>query len=300
MWAAIRAMFRMLSSEGLFNYHELLLVKNQEGGVEVTDLYVFASGETMSQTLRRGALAVIAAKNSSAVTRLLKGEQDFLQHFETINAMNQANREGKFQQALDLYAKLPAKLQDEKSTLLIRVNAARQVDDKLYRAALDDFAKAFPRDPACDLMLIDAYAMREEFDKCLATIDRLDKRVGGDPYLDSIRGNMALSQGKTEEAKPLFKAAIAGAPMLPQPYFELASISLDEKDFAETARLMTILEKELDIQFPDDLSQIELFQTFSQSPEYAAWQAQRKKPAGEAAPADAGNGAGESPRERFD
>ena len=63
-----------------------------------------------------------------------------------------------------------------------------------------------------------------------------------------------------------------------QPYFALVDISMTQKDFAETARLMTYLENEGGIRFPDELSDVPVFVEFSKSPEYAAWQEKRRKP----------------------
>ncbi len=273
-----RALLRLVSSEGALNYHELRLTKSVVGRIEVIDIYVFVTGENLSETLRRGALNLIAAKNKSLVSRLLEGEQDFLKHGETIGALHRANLGGKYQEALDQYAKLPPKLQADKSLMIARIQAASHLNEDLYLAALDDFAKKFPNDPAGNLMLIDAYVLHKDYDKCLATVDSLDKRLAGDPYLNAFRANVALLQGKTAEAKKLFEATVAGAPGVVHPYFALVEISIAEKQFAETARLMTILETDLGIRFPDDLSQVPVFQPFIESPEHAAWQANRRKP----------------------
>ncbi|MGD9646830.1 MAG: tetratricopeptide repeat protein [Pirellulales bacterium] len=273
-----RVLMRMVTSEGTLNYHEFLLLKNALGRIEAVDVYVFVTGELMSQTLRRGALTLIAEKKKSLVTRLLEGDQNFLKHVDTITAIHQANQGGQYQRVLDLYAKLPAKMQADKALMIARIQAALHVGDEAYLAALDDFAKQFPNDPAGDLMLLDATFLHKDYDKCLATVDSLDKRLGGDPYLNTFRASVALVQGKTDEAKKFFEAVIAGAPGVVQPYFALVEISLAQMDFAETARLMTVLENELGMRFPDDLSQVEIFQPFVESPEYGAWQAKRRQP----------------------
>ena len=273
-----RALLRLVTSEGALNYHELLLVKDAQGRVEVTDLYVFVSGELMSQTLRRGALNILASQKQSIVSRLVEGDQNYLKHIDTIGALHRATLSGNYQQVLDLYAKLPAKIQADKSLSIARIQASLHVDEKLYLAALDEFAKLFPNDPAGDLMLIDATFLRKDYDKCLASVDSLNKRLGGDPYLNSFRANMALVQGKIDEAKKYFEAAVAGAPQVVQPYFALVEISMTQKDFAETARLMTVLESERGIRFADDLSDTPVFAEFSKSPEYATWQESRQKP----------------------
>jgi len=273
-----RAMMRLVTSEGALNYHELLLVKDASGRIEATDIYVFVSGEMMSQTLRRGALNIIASQKQSIVSRLLEGDQNYLKHIDTIAALHRATLSGNYQQVLDLYAKLPAKIQADKSLSIARIQASLHVDEKLYLAALDDFTKQFPHDPSGDLMLIDATFLRKDFDKCLAAVESLNKRLGGDPYLNTFRASVALVQGKTDEAKKYFEAVVAGAPGVVQPYFALVEISMTEKDFAETARLMTYLEKEGGIRFPDDLSDTPVFAEFSKSKEFAAWQAKRRKP----------------------
>jgi tetratricopeptide (TPR) repeat protein len=273
-----RALMRMVSTEGALNYHELLLVKDAIGRVEVIDIYVFVSGELMSQTLRRGALNVLGGQNPSILSSLRKGDQNYLKHIDTISALHRATLNGNYQEVLDLYEKLPASVQADKSVSIARIQAARHLDEKLYLAALDDYAQQFPHDPSSDLMLIDVAFLRKDFEKCLASVESLNKRVGGDPYLNSFRANMALVQGKTDEARKYFEAAAAGAPGVVQPYFALVEISMIQKDFAETARLMTKLEEEMNIRFADDLSETPVFAEFCKSPEYEAWKEKRQKP----------------------
>jgi predicted Zn-dependent protease len=127
-------------------------------------------------------------------------------------------------------------------------------------------------------MLIDAKFLRKDYVKCLAAVESLNKRLGGDPYLDLFRANVAMAQGKTDEAKQYFEAVVAGVPGIVQPYFALVELSMMQKNFAETARLMTFLENEAGIRFPDDLSGTPVFAEFSKSKEYTAWQEKRRKP----------------------
>lgn len=49
---ATRGLFRLLGNRGVVNYHDLVLERRPSGSVRVVDVYVFASGELLSETLR--------------------------------------------------------------------------------------------------------------------------------------------------------------------------------------------------------------------------------------------------------
>ena len=136
-------------------------------------------------------------------------------------------------------------------------------------AALADFEKAYPNDPAYHFVAIDAHILAEDFGKAREAIAKLEKQVGGDPYLEFLRGNTFMMEGKTEEAKTRLKSAIEREKDLEDPYWSLISISIDEKNFAKTAHWLDRIEA-LGVEL-GDLTEVPYYAEFVKSPEYKTW-----------------------------
>ena len=109
-----------------------------------------------------------------------------------------------------------------------------------------------------------------EYDRALAAVDRLEKAVGGDPYLDVIRAGIHLAQGDAGAARRLARQAVDGDGTLPDGYWALVNVSLADKRFDETARLLDLLREQFQLEF-GDLTQIPEYAEFVQSPEYRQW-----------------------------
>ena len=52
-----RALFRLLLPSGGFNYHDIVLVRQADGKVRGDDIYIYAAGEMLSETMHRGSCA---------------------------------------------------------------------------------------------------------------------------------------------------------------------------------------------------------------------------------------------------
>ena len=83
-----RLLFRLLlaDDEGL-NYHELPLAKRPDGKVVAIDIYVYMSGETLSTTVRRMYLPLVAKRKQSSLARLAKKETDLISHIDKLQRM---------------------------------------------------------------------------------------------------------------------------------------------------------------------------------------------------------------------
>ena len=121
----------------------------------------------------------------------------------------------------------------------MRLQAAQATnDDGLYLAAMTDLGKTFPNDPSVELTAIDAYILRKEHEKALAAIDRLDKRVGGDPYLKSIKAGVLFDQGKHEEAARFAQSAVDAEPTLRDAHNVRLDIANAQKKYGDMARFL--------------------------------------------------------------
>ena len=268
-----RLLFRA-HGEGGVNYLELHVAPAGDS-VRVVDLYFYSNGEAMSETFRRLYINAMAGE-PGFVDRLLKKDNEYLRNLPKVKAIAEQVKAGAFAAALKGIAALPAALQTEKSVLVLRLQASAQVGAAECTAALADFRKAYPDDAALDFLSIDALFLNKRFEEVRKAVDSLDKRLGGDPYLEVFRANSYIEEGKLDLAKARAEAAVEKDKTLDDPYWIRVNISLKEKKYDDTAKWLARIEADLE-QEVDDLTKNEDYAGFVKSPEYAAWMKAREQ-----------------------
>jgi hypothetical protein len=266
-----RALFRLvLPDEGGINYLEFPLARRPSGAVLAPDVYVFLSGEFFSQTIRRLILPVAAHENRGLLERLQGEESEFVKSLGKLQQMAEQLRSQNAKGAMDTYRSLPASVRNEKPTLLVRLQAAQQLGEEEYAAAIEDIRRLYPKDASVDFVSIDAYLLKREFDQALGCVDRLDKAVDTDPYLNVLRANIHIAADDLAAARKAAETA-AGAP---QPHRDahvtLIRVALAEnRHDAARGHLETLLDKfGLDL---GELTGAPEFAEFVKSPEHAKW-----------------------------
>ncbi len=279
MWKMLRlhkqkgrhmAWFRMKGLSGV-NYHHLILAKNSQGEIRINDIYIMATGELMSATLRRGLLPMITSSNRSALAKLVASESDYIKHINKINEFQQSISRGQFQQAMQVYDSLPTSVQQSKTLLILRLTAAIQVDDmESYKKASETLRALYPNEPNADLLAIDSNTVLGDYEGALASIDRVDAAIGGDPYLDELRASLQLQNRNFDEAKRLALQATKLDPPSSDAYWVLVNITLQEQDHAGTLELLKTMNKTFELEFAD-LTTLPEYANFVKSPEYQEW-----------------------------
>jgi tetratricopeptide (TPR) repeat protein len=264
-----RALFRMISNSGL-NYHDYLLTRDDTGSVRIIDFYNYLSGEWFSETLRRAFLPLLAESNRGLLDRLSRGENAYVANVPRILEMQRLHAEGHPGRALEIFDALPQELRRDKNLLLLRFNVAASAGDTEYKQAMVELKENFPDDPAMDFTLIDHYFYTQQFDRALEIIDSIDRRVEGDPYLDFFRANILYTVGNWDGARAFALKALSREPDLEDPYWTLITISLDRREYFETARLLTAVESNLGYRI-GDLIDIPEYAGFRESEAYRRW-----------------------------
>jgi hypothetical protein len=264
------AQFRLIRADGGSDYFMISLRKGANGEIVGTDLYTLSSGENISNVLRRFYLMAVAEQDQGLIARLSGSEQKFAQNASKFGNMARALQSGNFQAVIQLYDSLPPELQAMKPTKLLRIAASVKTDDKLYAAALEDFREAYPGEPCADFMSIDHYFMRGEYEQAVDAIDRTSKFVGGDAYMEALKGQVLLLAGDRAAARAALANARADEPTLINAYWMAINVELAEKDYAAVASLLTQIDEKSPIS-AIDLRQAPLLAEFVETPEGKAW-----------------------------
>lgn len=262
-------LFRLNSEDGL-NYHAFQVVKQSSERVRAIDLYIFSTGEDFSKSIRRLILPVVAQQSKSWLEKLTTDETDMVKHMKDFQQLGDCIRTEQYQRALDIAARLPESLRQQKVILLMRYQAAQNVSERELQNVIAEFQRLYPNDASLDLILIDGYLLKKEYDKALASVDRLDKSVGGDSFLNVIRANILGEQGMLTEAIAAANAAIEGNPDMQECYLTLVGLHLLSKDHARTVEALNLLEQRFEMQY-NDLRQVPEYADFVQSPEGQQW-----------------------------
>lgn len=268
-------LFRLLDGDSRLNYHDFVVLRGPGGKVHIADVYLFATGETFSQTLHRAFLAA-AEQSNSLIARLTGKDSQWLKATAKLQEMSkflQANQPNK---ALEVYDQLPEPLKHEKMAMIVRLRAAGLVSDDKYDTAIEDFSSRFPGDAALNLLAIDSYFIRRQFDQAREAVDKLDESVGGDPYLNIFRANAYLEEKNYKAAATAARKATEADKRLEAAYWLQVASSMGQKDFDETTRLLLLLERELGVTF-NDLTTSANYSEYVKSPQYRQW-LKRNKP----------------------
>ena len=263
------AIFRFTGDIGV-NYHDFTLSK-YKNGVKASSLFVFLSGELLSETMRRLLLPAVAEQNKNWLHKLTTSESDYVKHFDKVQRMISEFRSNSHAAALTAFYSLPPEVQKEKAFLLIRYQAAVNVSDDEIFKALQDYRKYHPKDVCLDFLLIDYHLLKKEFDKSLSCVDRLDEAVGGDGYLNLLRANILFEKGQKEQALEKMQQAIGASPTVIDAYWGMLELAMNLQDHPLTFQTLKQIEENFEMEW-QDLRDVPEYADFVNSPEGQRWQ----------------------------
>lgn len=267
-----RAVFRlMVPQKSSLDYFEFEIVRRSDGTVAASDYYTFRTGEMVSQTVCRQ-YRFIAPSASKAVARISLTPKDLsiAENNRKISDMQISAHAGDGRRALDIYAELPVALQNDKTVLLTRLDAANLLGGRDYEDAMQAIQSALPGDPCLDFVLVDYYLFHNEYEKLRAAIDRIDLQIGGDSYQDARRALSYMQEKNYKLAREYAQKALQAEDSLLLPYCVLLQSALEERQFDEVSRLLTVMTEKSLMTFPD-LTTIPVYAEFVKSPEYQKW-----------------------------
>lgn len=265
------ALFRYVSADGAINYHFYVLAKRDDKVVRAVDVYTFLSAQFISQPMRR-IYAQATAHGSRGLSERPRGtEQAFTKELPQYLEMNRAQVQGRNQEALAIYDHLSEEVKNDKTVQVIRLRAAAATGDKAYAAAFEDLRSRYSKDPCVDMLSIDYFTMKKDYPKALECLGRVDKAVGGDPYLHVLRAGISLITNDLTTAEDEVRQAIAEDPALQPAYDSLVVVTLRKKDFDGTLTALKTLRDDFGYRY-EDMTKLPEFSEFVKSSQYRTWQ----------------------------
>ena len=243
------ALFRLYGDEGL-NYHDYRLVKRGKRAVAI-DVYVYQTGENMSETMRRTLLPASRQNSKNWLEKLASSDRAFLEKYDQIDQMSDLVNGGNGVKAIRVYRNLPEEIQRLKVVQIMRYEAATLAGDEEVLAAARDYKRLYPNDPSLALMTIDGLIVEKNFDEAIAAVDQLDKLIGGDPWLDFLRCSIYLEEGDQASAIESVKSLVRSYPEQEDYYFMLLELFKRNQDYAAMAKTLTEIEKQFDSEWGD-------------------------------------------------
>jgi hypothetical protein len=205
-----RALFRIANGDDV-EYWDFVILCDTNGQPKIGDYFSYLDGYLFSEMVHEDALCDVVRMDRQLISTLSPAEREYSNsHFE-FQKMREHVHSNQFKEALDVYKKFPAAMQNNPyvlhECLVARCGAGGECDDTIraYQAAR-------PNEPGVDLHLFSHYFILHRFDDALASIERLDKAVGGDPRLDANRAMVFVMKGDLVAAKKCAQSAAAAEP----------------------------------------------------------------------------------------
>jgi hypothetical protein len=257
-----RCLFRMYGSEGL-NYHDFEMVE-VNGKTKALDLNVMYTGENLSKTLRDFFLSSGALGSDKEVNEAL----------DKINATNDVRsllQNGDIAEARAAYDALDEAMKKSKAVASLDIEIAALEGDSIYGAKLQAYNEKFPNVVGAELMALDVHWVNGEFTEAMRCLDRMDSKLGGDPFLDYYRASVSIDlENYAESIKYLDKLKKAGYAKFADYYFVEALAHIGLKDYDSVIKSFNALTSNFNIT-SWDLMMHDFGSDFMESSEFNTW-----------------------------
>lgn len=191
---------RLIQSGGGLNYQKYILGRDAFGNVVASDVFVFATGEMLTQTQRFALLPSLAALSPNGLRNVTSAELEYMKHYSVVREFIVNLHSGRFEAAEEIYHALPDAIQQQTWILLARLGKA---PSEQRGGILQECLRLHADEPAFTLMAVEDAIHRKDVSAALAAIDRIEHFVGPDPYQDVLRSR-AHELGRDGEAARKF------------------------------------------------------------------------------------------------
>lgn len=197
-------LFRSAGDNNNLNFFSFVIREAAPRSYRIMDIYTLGLNEYTSETLRRTYLHLAASLQGADVRQSAGGQVGFAGCLDAVAAISQDLKAGKWREVLDACAALPPAVQQDRTVLLIRLEAAEHYSITSRSAVLEDWLKTNPDEMELPLKFVDHYITQDRWDDAERVVTRLLEKTGGDARLMLQLGNIGY---RRERDKRLLQAA---------------------------------------------------------------------------------------------
>lgn len=269
-----KALFRVTDITGLA-YIEWFLKQTDDGKVIAWDADSYTAGERFSQSLRRLWIRAVIEFEPEYAKHMGERNRTLVDHFHEITTLREMKDAGEYERAIEIYEAMPDTLKDENICMIHAMTCYSMLErNDDYVALLERYNKLHSGASNQELMAIDLFLLRKKYEKTLQLIDGLDRRVGGDPYLELFRSTVAYEQGDYQKANRLIDQGLAKDARMEDFYWVGLEYAMAEEDWPRVSKMLNGVES-IGIELLD-LAEVEGYEGYVVTEEYQRWLATRK------------------------
>lgn len=260
-------LFRSFSNDGL-NYHEFYIDKKDDRLI-ITDMYVYMTGELISERLRRTYIANLY--------KILPEEADFYvenDKYRTYKILEKAQKlaeNGNHKKAFKTWSKIPYDRKKEKTVQLTGIQIASFYNIDLYNQLSRKYESEYPQDPGFYLFSLNGLYDQNAFDQSLSCLDSLDNLVGCDPMLDYIRAEIFSRMGNEQETIVAYERLIHSMPAFEPGYLEFFEFYMSRNDYENALSVLDRMSFEFNYYKEDFQDFLQKYPSLIKSELYAKW-----------------------------
>lgn len=264
-------LFRLYSLETGMNYHDYRVQKNKDD-IEFSDMYIYVSGEYLSETIGRLLSYSIPKEDVKA-----KEQSQIERDSEILYQVIMYHKSGAYGKAYEAMEQLESKLSKEKFVLILKSLIASQVDDAKYLKSLEELIATYPDDPTLALNKIDYHIYKENYFEAIQVINQLQNETEDD-FLNFMKGAVAFLDGNYDLALNMFSYTIENFPGFFDGQIGYLNVLIVMENYSEAINFLDTLIAEgyekpslIDYLEEDDETGENILDQFIQSEDFKAW-----------------------------
>jgi tetratricopeptide (TPR) repeat protein len=279
-------LLRMMPEDGGVNYVDIVATPDSSGTFRAVDMFTYMYASYFSDETRN-LLAVMMPDSGAGKLAAWFGVANFDNDLlDQVKSAAEAMRTGKFTETLRICDSLPEKYRSHRMFFMMRLQALMALNgtegnkhDAAYKEVLRAAPDILGKDSTTDLLMIDLYFLDNQLAEADACIERVQKVIGGDPYLKVLRANTRRMMKDYEGALKLANEAQQEEPDLNEAIDSRLSIRAEQKDFPGLVEELRAFKRSSGIVLDrESLSKDPQFTELLASPEFAAWEKEIAKP----------------------
>lgn len=229
-----------MQSSKSFNYHDYELLK-QDGKVKIADVYIYLSGELLSETCKNLYLTLM----EEAENKKFASPKENMPELNVLPEIKKLFMSRKYSEAKEKLDKLPVYLRAAKTVLLMNVQICAGIDADSFAKAIEEYVAAYPTAENINFIMIDGYFVQKDYEKALAAVNKLDSQINKDPFLDYFRHLACYALDKKAESKNYLHSLTKAMPEFEDGFIELFGMYAEagEKKQADSVKAIYLTKR---------------------------------------------------------